>query len=444
MARARKSARLSVALNGRVVGVLDRAANGAISFVYDSVWITDERRAIPVSLSLPLREERYSGAEVSAFFDNLLPDNDQIRRKVAEKVGAEGTDAFSLLNKIGRDCVGALQFVPEGYDISQPRPPECTPLTDRDIAEIIRNLATAPLGIRPDGERELRISIAGAQEKTALLWDDGWCLPKGTTPTTHILKPELGKLPNGLDMTRSVENEHFCLTLCREVGLDVAQSQIVDFDGVRVLAIERFDRIKANDGRLLRVPQEDFCQALSVPPTRKYNSEGGPGIRECLNLLNGSDYAELDRAAFLMAQIVFWLIGAPDGHAKNFSLFLTPGGRYRMTPLYDIMSTQPNFAAKQLRRKEFRLAMAVGDSRHYPIDEIMPRHFLQCAKATGVAEAPVQEIFTTLVEGTRAAVDRSIMQMPEDFPGDQIEAIANGAIERVSRIESHLGRTISA
>ncbi len=433
MARARKSARLSVALNGRPVGVLDRAANGAISFVYDKEWLADERRAIPVSLSLPLRQERYSGAEVSAFFDNLLPDNDQIRRKVAEKVGAEGTDAFSLLNKIGRDCVGALQFVPEGGEITPPGPPECAPLSDADVADIIRNLATSPLGIRPDGERELRISIAGAQEKTALLWDNGWCLPKGTTPTTHILKPELGKLPNGLDMTLSVENEHFCLTLCRELGLDVAQSQIVTFDDVRVLAVERFDRLKASDGRLLRVPQEDFCQALSVPPTIKYNSDGGPGIRECLNLLNGSDYAEEDRLAFLKAQIVFWLIGAPDGHAKNFSLFLTPGGRYRMTPLYDIMSTQPNYAAKQLQRKEFRLAMAVGDKRHYHIDEIMPRHFLQNAKAAGVAEAKVEEVVATLAKSVDAALERTVQAMPNVFSADFVEPIGEAMRTRVTK-----------
>ena len=432
MARARKSARLSVALNGRLVGVLDRAANGAVSFVYDAGWLADERRAIPVSLSLPLREERYSGAEVSAFFDNLLPDNDQIRRKVAEKVGAEGTDAFSLLNKIGRDCVGALQFVPEGGDITPPGPPECAPLSDADVADIIRNLATVPLGIRPDGERELRISIAGAQEKTALLWDNGWCLPKGATPTTHILKPELGKLPNGLDMTLSVENEHFCLTLCRELGLDVAQSQIVNFDDVRVLAVERFDRLKASDGRLLRVPQEDFCQALSVPPTIKYNSDGGPGIRECLNLLNGSDYAEEDRLAFLKAQIIFWLIGAPDGHAKNFSLFLTPGGRYRMTPLYDIMSTQPNYAAKQLQRKEFRLAMAVGDKRHYPIDEIMPRHFLQNAKAAGVEEEKVEEVFATLADSADAALERAVKAMPKDFPAEIAGSIGDAMRTRIT------------
>lgn len=431
MGRARRSARLTVALNGRLVGALDRAANGAISFVYDPAWLADAQRTIPVSLSLPLREERYSGAQVLAFFDNLLPDNDQIRRMVAQRVGAKGADAFSLLDKIGRDCVGALQFVPEGGDIAPPGPPEGIPLGDAEVADIIRRLATAPLGIRVDGERELRISIAGAQEKTALLWDNGWCLPKGATPTTHILKPALGRLPNGLDMSLSVENEHFCLALCRELGLDVAQSRIVDFDGVRVLAVERFDRLKAKDGRLLRAPQEDLAQALCVPPSLKYNSDGGPGIGGCLNLLNGSDYAEEDRLAFLKAQIVFWLIGALDGHAKNFSLFLTPGGRYRMTPLYDIMSTQPNFAAGQLQRKEFRLAMAVGDRRHYRIDMIAPRHFLQNAKAAGVAEGKVEEVFAALAKGADAALERAVSAMPKGFPAEIVDPIAEAMRARL-------------
>jgi len=434
MSRSRRSARLIVALNGRVVGLLDRAPNGAISFTYEKEWLADSRRAIPVSLSLPLREERYTGADVSAFFDNLLPDNDQIRRKVAAKVGAQGTDAFSLLNQIGRDCVGALQFVPEGDEITPPTRPEYLQLSDADVAEIIRNLATAPLGVRPSGERELRISIAGAQEKTALFWNDGWCLPKGTTPTTHILKPGLGKLPNGLDMTQSVENEHFCLTLCRELGLEVAQSQIVDVDGIRILAVERFDRLRASDGRLLRIPQEDFCQALAVPPTRKYNNDGGPGIRECLGLLAGSDYAEEDRLAFLKAQIVFWLIGATDGHAKNFSLFLTPGGRYRMAPLYDIMSLQPNYAAKQLRRKEFRLSMAVGDNRHYAMESILSYHFLEDAKAAGMAQDRVRSLFGSLGETIEGALERTVAIMPDDFPQLLAERIGDAMHKRSAKL----------
>ncbi len=434
MPRSRRSTRLTVALNGRIVGMLERASTGAIAFVYDKEWLADTKRAIPVSISLPLREERHRGAEVSAFFDHLLPDNDRIRRKVAERVGAGGMDAFSLLSQIGRDCVGALQFVPEGMDVAPPGPPEYLQLSDADVAEMIRNLAAAPLGIRPDGERELRISIAGAQEKTALLWQDGWCLPKGSTPTTHILKPELGKLPNGLDMTLSIENEHFCLTLCRELGLDVAESRIVDVDGVRVLAIERFDRLRAGDGRLLRIPQEDFCQALSVPSVRKYNNDGGPGIRECLGLLSGSDYAEEDRLSFLKAQIVFWLIGATDGHAKNFSLFLTPGGRYRMTPLYDIMSLQPNYAAKQLRRKEFRLAMAVGDNRDYAVEKILPGHFLQEAKFAGIDQSQVRDLFGDLANSAEGAFERTTKNMPDGFPQHIAEAIGAGLRKRSARI----------
>mgnify|MGYP000039707971 FL=1 len=435
MGRARKSERLTVALNGRQIGVLERSTNGAISFIYDQAWLDDERRAIPVSLSLPLREERYTGVEVSAYFDNLLPDNADIRRKVAAKIGAEGIDPFSLLNKIGRDCVGALQFVPEGQTIALPGPPECASLEDSEIAEIIRNLPSAPLGIRADGDREFRISIAGAQEKTALLWNEGWCLPQGTTPTTHILKSELGKLANGLDMRRSVENEHFCMKLCQALGLEVANSQIVDFEDVRVLAIERFDRIRSQDGRLLRVPQEDFCQALSVPATLKYNSDGGPGIADCLTLLSGSDYADQDRLAFLKAQIVFWLIGATDGHAKNFSLFLTPGGRYRMTPLYDIMTAQPNFDAKQLTRREFRLAMAAGDRRHYRMGDILPYHFKESAKSAGVAGTEVDDLFVALALDADDALDRTIASMPEHFPLEIADSVASSMRARLDKLK---------
>ncbi len=438
MARTRRNKPLSVALNGRLVGRLERASTGAISFVYDSDWLLAER-AMPVSLSLPLREEAYSGDAVLAFFDNLLPDNERIRRKVAEKVGASGVDAYSLLNEIGRDCVGALQFVPDGEDLMRPEPPQSLPLKDGEIASIIRNLAAAPLGMDEGGDREFRISIAGAQEKTALHYDKscGWSLPIGMTPTTHIIKPQIGKLPNGLDMSASVENEHFCQTLCREVGLKAANTEILDFEDVRVLSIERFDRLYARDGRLLRLPQEDFCQALSVPPTRKYDAEGGPGILECLSLLNGSDYADDDRREFIKAQIAFWLMGATDGHAKNFSIFLTPGGRYRMTPLYDVMSAQPNFDAGEMRRREYKLAMAVGDRRHYPIYRIHPRHFVQNGKAAGLPAGEVESVFEELRANLEGALERSMAAMPDGFSMEMAESIGNGMRARIAEFDAH-------
>jgi len=438
MARPRKSMRLSVALNGWLVGTLDRAPNGAVSFAYAPEWLEDEQRAIPVSFSLPLREDRYSGAEVSAYFDNLLPDNDQIRRKVAEKVGAAGTDAFNLLAKIGRDCVGALQFLPDGAEIPPPGPPQGMPLDDAEIADTIRNLAAAPLGIRPDGEREFRISIAGAQEKTAFLWNDGWCLPQGATPTTHIFKPQLGELPNGLDMTRSVENEHFCLTLCRELGLDAAESEILDFEDTRILSIKRFDRIETEDGRLLRIPQEDFCQALSVPSTLKYNNEGGPGIEQCLSLLKSSDYPEEDRLAFLKAQIVFWLIAAIDGHAKNFSIFLMRGGRFRVTPLYDVMSAQPDYFLGKMRRKDLKLAMAIGNNRHYIVNEIMPRHFFQSAEAAGVQTEQAMALLHELEQNAAAGMQRAVQAMPDDFPAAIYEPIQEAVQAKLSEIRAFL------
>ncbi|HEY7905421.1 MAG TPA: type II toxin-antitoxin system HipA family toxin [Wenzhouxiangella sp.] len=438
MARPRKRTRLSVALNGRFVGVLERALNGATSFAYAPEWLEDEHRAIPVSLSLPLREDPYIGAEVLAYFDNLLPDNDQIRRRVARKVGAQGTDAFNLLSKIGRDCVGALQFLPEDTEILPPGPPEFVALGDAEIAQTIRDLATAPLGIRVDGEHEFRISITGAQEKTALLWNNGWCLPQGATPTTHIFKPQLGELPNGLDMTHSVENEHFCLTLCRELGLDVAKSEILEFEGTRVLSIKRFDRTETNDGRLLRIPQEDFCQALSIPSTLKYNNEGGPGIEQCLSLLSGSDYAEEDRLAFFKAQLVFWLIAATDGHAKNFSIFLMRGGRFRMTPLYDVMSAQPNYAQGQMRRKDLKLAMAVGNSRHYVTHEIMPRHFFQNAKAGGMQAELVMKLFCDLEQSASPAIERAVRAMPDDFPVEVYEPICELMRANLARSKNFL------
>lgn len=438
MGRKRRGARLTVALNGRRVGHLDRASNGAVSFAYHSSWLDDERRSIPVSLSLPLREQRYTGAEVSAYFDNLLPDSYPIRSLIAEKVGADGTDAFNLLTKIGRDCVGALQFIRDDADIAPPGPPEGRPVGDDEIANIIRNLAQAPLGIGGDVSDEIRISIAGAQEKTALLWNDGWQVPRGVTPTTHILKPPLGKLPSGLDMRQSIENEHFCLTLCRELGLETASSRIVHFEDVTALSITRFDRLKSKDGRLLRMPQEDFCQALAVPWTKKYASDGGPAIDECMRLLDSSDEPDKDRFAFLKAQIIFWLIGAPDGHAKNFSVFLAPQGRFRMTPLYDVMSVQQQIFASQMNRKQFRLAMPVGNQRHYRIEDVMPRHFFQDATRTQMQEDLIADELERLVADALAGVERATQKMPDGFPGRVAEAIGKGVESRLSRVEAYL------
>jgi serine/threonine-protein kinase HipA len=439
MARRRTRYPLNVYLNARLVGRLRRQASGAIDFQYVPDWLAWEN-ALPVSLSLPLREDRYIGDPVIAVFDNLLPDSDAIRRRLADRVHADSADAYSLLAKIGRDCVGALQFLPDGVTPEPAGTVKGRPIDNDYIARKIGDLHATPLGV--DEDEEFRISLAGSQEKTAfLLWNDKWHVPHGTTATTHIMKPQIGMLPSGIDLSHSVENEYLCMKLAQAFGLPAANVAIADFKGTRVLVVERFDRLWTKDGRLLRLPQEDCCQALSVPPTRKYESDGGPGMPAVLDLLKASDDPDTDRRLFLKAQIMFWLLGATDGHAKNFSIFLQSGGRFRLTPLYDVMSVQPAFDAGQLRKNQMKFALAVGDNRHYLVYEIMPRHFVETAAKSGVPSSFVQSIFDELVESADVVINQVMNDLPAVFPQEFAESIVGGLRARLRLVDATGVRT---
>ena len=428
MARRSAHVPLNVFLNGRLVGRLRRSATGAIDFRYAKEWL-DWRETFPVSLSLPLREDRYVGAPVINVFDNLLPDNESLRKRIAARVGADGTDAYSMLSVLGHDCVGALQFLPDGVDPGRPGAIDGKPVSDDEVADILNNLSAAPLGL--DRDEDFRISIAGAQEKTALLRKGGrWFKPVGTTATTHILKPQIGRLPNGIDLSNSVENEYLCLKLLDASGVPAARAEIADFGKRRTLIVERFDRLHARDGRLLRLPQEDCCQALSIPPTKKYQSDGGPGLREIIDLLKGSDSPEADIATFIRANVIFWLVGATDGHAKNFSIFLTPGGRYRLTPLYDVLTAQPSLDANQIPRKKFKLAMSVGRNRHCAIHDVMPRHFIQTAELAGIGRPAIKALFEDLSARAEPAMAAVVAALPSGFTGDLVESVANALAHR--------------
>lgn len=432
MGRKRTYAPLDVYMNRRKVGQYFRDPDGAFAFTYAAEWLAWEN-TLPISRSLPLRSERYVGPPVIAVFENLLPDSDDIRRRVAERVGADGVDAYSLLAQIGRDCVGALQFLAKGEVPGDSRVLTGEPLSEEQIAGMLKDLGRMPLGMR--AERDFRISVAGAQEKTALLFHEGqWIEPTGTTPTTHILKPAIGTLPNGMDLTDSVENEHFCLRLMAAFGLPVARTEIATFADTKALVIERFDRLRARDGRLIRLPQEDCCQALSVPPTRKYQSEGGPGIVEICGLLQGSDEPLRDRANFLKATILFWLIGATDGHAKNFSIALMPGGRFTMTPLYDVLTVQPSLDAGQLQIKDMKLAMRAGKSRHYKASEIQGRHFVETGLTAGFSREQVANIFTDIHTRAEQAFATALAHMPAGFSGALFDSVRRGFEQRIPRL----------
>ena len=430
MARPRKHPPLRVYQNNRLVGHLLREPGGAIEFRYDEQWLS-RRTAFPVSLSLPLREDPWRGEPVAAVFENLLPDSEALRKRVADQVGAAGYDAWSLLAVIGRDCIGALHFVAGDAD-----PPDDSTTTsgvaidEEAIERLLRNLAQAPLGL--SREDDFRISVAGAQEKTALLRVDGqWFRPQGTTPTTHIFKTRIGRLPNGIDLSNSVENEFYCLRLLGHLGLPVNHAEIMRFGRTKALVVERFDRAWSN-GRLIRLPQEDCCQALSVPPARKYQSDGGPGIVAIAQLLKGSDTPASDHRRLIQAQFVFWLIGATDGHAKNFSVFLHPGGGYGLTPLYDVLSAQPSLDARQIERKQMKLAMSVGRNRHYRIDEIAPRHFFQTGEQANLPKSLISEAIDEIASRMKDAIVALEAELPADFPGQLHEAVSAGIEARMS------------
>jgi serine/threonine-protein kinase HipA len=342
------------------------------------------------------------------------------------------------LEQIGRDCVGAMQFLPDGMVIDAFQPIEGEPVSDEEIEAILANLARAPLGI--DIEQEFRISVAGAQEKTALLFHEGrWKRPIGTTPTTHILKPQLVEIPTPwgmIDLSNSVENEHYCLKLLEGFGLQVAQTEMATFGARRVLVVERFDRRWRGDRQLLRLPQEDCCQALSIPSSRKYQNQQGPSAVDIMTLLQGSDEPLRDQAAFLKSQMIFWLIGATDGHGKNFSVFIRPGGRFELTPFYDVLSAQPAFDARRIPHNKYKLAMSVGANCHYKILDVHGRHFVETAKEAGLGQAIIRQVLDEIRRDALPAAERALGRMPADFHVDIHTSVVNAMTGRLRQLET--------
>ena len=412
MGRRRLTADLYVFMNGTRVGVLSRAATGQLTFRYTGNWMTDPLSR-PISLSMPVREEAYRGDVVENFFDNLLPDNVQIRRRIQTRFKTGSDRAFDLLWHIGRDCVGALQLLPDNAEHIDVQRIESERLTNAEITRRLKEYQISPLGMAQEDD-DFRISIAGAQEKTAFLWHEGaWHLPRSTTPTSHIFKLPIGRV-RSMDLHDSVDNEYLGLKIVREFGLPAAQAEIADFDGFRVLVVERFDRRWAADKSwMIRLPQEDLCQAFNIPSAQKYESDGGPGMQRIMEFLLGSEVGIEDRLNFLKTQIVYWMLAAIDGHAKNFSVAITPGGGYRLTPLYDILSASPYIARGELSVAKAKMAMAVrGKNAHYVWDRIHYRHWMATARRCGVPLQQISDMIDLLIESCDSVVDRVSSSLP--------------------------------
>ncbi|MBL0141369.1 MAG: type II toxin-antitoxin system HipA family toxin [Betaproteobacteria bacterium] len=440
MGRRSRERVLNAWINGQLTGRWRIPARGDSEFQYDPGWIAASEGR-PLSLSLPFTPDNQPlrGRIVEFYFDNLLPDSEEIRRRLQSRFGTPSRNAFDLLAQIGRDCVGAVQLLAEGEEPGPVRDIQVEPLDEARIERLLERAVTSPVGARGDDD-DLRISIAGAQEKTALTWHRGtWCLPKGATPTTHIFKLPLGLVGHRqADMRTSVENEWLCARILHAYGVAIAPCEIRHFGNQKVLVVERFDRKLARSGEYwLRLPQEDLCQATGTPGSAKYEADGGPGLSAISRILHSSLDRDEDLATLMRAQLLFWMLAATDGHAKNFSLHLLPQARYRMTPLYDVLSAWPvtGEGANQLDYRKLKLAMAVrGKNVHYHLAEIHRRHFNETARSCGLG-VDMEWVIDDIVGRTPAVLAKVGSNLPLGFPEDLFTAIEKGLSRSAAQLD---------
>ncbi len=351
------------------MGTVIHGKGGRLTFLYSDEWLASPR-AYPLSVSLPLAPGQQGQRKIESFLWGLLPDNEIVLGQWARKFHVSPRNVFGLISNVGEDCAGAVQFVrPDRLDaVRAGAEPEIQWLNEAGVAERLRALRQDQSAWRIARDTG-QFSLAGAQPKTALLLQNGrWGVPSGRVPTTHILKPPTGEFDG------HAENEHFCLELARSFNLPVANSEIRRFEDQIAIVIERYDRVRTG-GAIRRVHQEDVCQAMGLLPTRKYQSDGGPGVHEIAELLSTFSTAPVEDTKTFVAAIGFhWLVAGTDAHAKNYALLLGSEARIRLAPLYDLASALPYPGMRPIGLK---LAMKIGGE--YGLRNIAARHWRRFA-----------------------------------------------------------------
>jgi serine/threonine-protein kinase HipA len=396
---------LAIWLNDVQIAAVDRELKGRLRLSYTDEALASYPGGSPLlSLNLPLTRDRYPNERTRAFLDGLLPEGEP-RRAIAADLDLRASDVFGLLGTLGKDCAGALAIQPQ----DDPPPVRRTtttadPLSDDDLAELVANLRSAPLGVG----RKVRLSLAGVQEKLLLtrMPDGRWGRPIDGTPSTHILKPEIERYAN------TVENEAFCMRVARQLGFVVAKVETIMVDERPVLVVERYDRTVNADGSVARTHQEDFCQAFGMPPERKYQEDGGPTLERIASVLQ--DVADPGASeTFLRALTLNVALGNCDAHAKNFSLLHTETGALRLAPLYDVMSTR-------FYPTDDHLAMYVDSVQK--ADRVTPERVVTEAARWGIRRPRVQEIVSDVLDRLPAAVNGAADET-EGVPQELIDLV---------------------
>lgn len=404
-----------------IAGTITRVPGGKLRFDYDESYAS-RPESTPLSLSMPTQTRSHPDHVISPWLWGLLPDNDRVLERWARQFHLARPALFPLLaTPVGNDCAGAIRFArPEAAERVLDRVGAVTWLTDSDVAERLRELradSTNWLGTSFTGQ----FSLSGAQAKTALLYENGkWGVPSGPTPTTHILKPAIAGLDDH-DL-----NEHLCLDAARRAGLPAARTRIIRFGEESAIVIDRYDRLTTQQG-IRRVHQEDLCQALSIPPMKKYQSEGGPSARDIVEVLRGAmppRAAEKAVWRLVDALIWNWIIGGTDAHAKNYSLLLARR-QVDLAPLYDVASALPYGD----HEKKLRLAMKIGgDYRLNPYSNRWPATARELGLDSAALGNRVRELTTVAPDAFADAGKLSFAAaFGSDLPARLTDLIANRA-----------------
>ena len=405
---------LIVYFHSRKIGYLTQDSIGNYSFQYDSAWISDPS-AHPISQSLPLREEAYEEKECAGYFGGLLPE-DFNRDLIARNIGISAGNDYAMLKVIGGECAGAITLLDPEQEIMV-REHSYHPISQEELETILDTLPNKPLLA---GEAEVRLSLAGAQNKLAVHYDKGeFALPLHESPSTHILKPEVKGFP-GL-----VENEIICIALALKAGLPTATAETVQIGPHRCLMVKRYDRIGAGK-KLHRLHQEDFCQAMGLPSRYKYQKEGGPTLEQCFQFVRESSSRPAKDLITLFEAVLFnYLIGNNDAHGKNFSFIYRPSGdqlRVELAPLYDLVSTvaYPGLSP--------RMAMKIG-SKYDPAD-LRLRHWEAFWQAIGFSTKLASRQTRNFLE----RVDPLLPDVAHSEMGEKIQGIIKDRRRTLSRL----------
>ena len=369
--------RLTAWMNGRIVGTFTENPPYRISFSYDATWCRDRTTGIvpQISVSVPVLPPDRS-QDATAFVAGLLPDSIRHRNLLAAEMDIEDDPSdFAFLAKMGRDAAGALTVIPENETPARDNAPSIAWLEGREFADHLRSLPKRPLLF--DGEGGIILSLAGVNDKTAVVFSKGRIgLPRDGFPSTHIVKVDIPGLED------SIKTEQFCLDVAREAGLKAPKSKIMTIEDQTFMIMSRYDRVMRN-GSLVRIHQEDFCQALGLMPARKYQRHSGPGWPDCFDLIRKSSSPVADRKSLLEHAVFQYLCGNPDAHAKNYSLVYRGGpGGLRLSPLYDLN----NAAAHRHNFKSTRPIMAMSIGVQDNSDEVTEYDWRHFARDCGINE----------------------------------------------------------